>query len=89
MLREYTTIQQKVLACIIKEEGKLKELEKGKWEYKHKGKGAAQTLLIFSVNAGKKPKFGDAIMFQSKDDIYHCPKKVFDAKYASSGMSVL
>lgn len=88
MLREYNTIQKTILACVIEEDGELKELKKGQWEYRHKGKGATTTLLIFSVSVGKKPKVGDAIIFLDKNDICHCKKSVFDSKYQRLGMTI-
>ena len=86
MLREYSSKPSKVLAEIIVEEGTLTELKKGTYEYKHKGAGASSTLLVFTAN--KKPVVGDAIIWQSKKDIYHCPKDVFDGKYGPTARVV-
>ena len=93
MLREYTTRPVKVLACIILEKGKLSKLvddkgkETGKWRYIEKA-GGLTCQLDFSVPAGVEPVVGDAIIQQSKEDIYHCPKAVFEHKYAVQGMMI-
>jgi len=84
VLREYTSVPQKVLACKIEEDGTLKKVDK-EWEYMHKTK-AITSKMRFS--ASKEPKPGDYIIQQSKTDVYCCPADVFDMKYKPTGVRI-
>jgi len=86
MLREYTTRPCTVLACIVEKEGEVTKLKDGKFQYKHKGKGAITTLLTFTATAPVEP--GDAIIMQSEEDIYHCPWTLFQEKYNVQAMQI-
>lgn len=89
MLREYNSKPCTILACMIEDTGTVTKIEdaEGTWEYKHKGKGASTTLMVFQ--ASKEPVPGDYIIQHSKTDIYHCPADVFASKYAVKGAMIL
>lgn len=91
MLREYTSVPSTVLACKIEEDGEIEKVsegktEKGTYEYRRKGSGAARTKMVFEASV--VPKAGDFIIQQSKDDIYHCPEELFAKKYNVKGMYI-
>lgn len=95
MLREYTSKPCTVLACMIEDAGEVTEV-KGKestFQYKHKGKGAVSTLMVFTAAPDEDGDYliqpGDYIIQVSKTDIYHCPADVFKMKYSVQGSVIL
>ena len=88
MLREYTSIPQTVLACMIEDAGTVTKIKAGEYKYTHKGRGASTTLLTFATSPKQTPKAGDFIIQHSKTDTYLCPKDVFEAKYKGQSMVI-
>jgi hypothetical protein len=88
MLRNYTSKQVNVLACLIEETGTVTKIEDGEYKYEHKGRGAITTVLIFAVSNKQNPQAGDYIIQLSKEDIYLCPADVFKEKYVVTGMVI-
>jgi hypothetical protein len=87
MLQPYESVPTSILACPILEKGKLTKVKDSIWNYHCKGKGGITTSMDF--DAGKKtPEAGDYIIQQSKADIYHCPKEVFEKKYKPTGFTL-
>ena len=96
MLKKYTQRAIDILACEIHKDGKIEKLldekkkeVKGEYVYTHRGRSAITTRLIFSVDPKQEPQAGDFIVHANKDDIYCCPKDVFDKKYLVAGMSIM
>ena len=88
MLREYTSIPQKRLACQIEETGTLEKLSDGVAKYENKV-GAITELLEFTYSANQgKPEPGDYIVQLSKEDVYLVKKDVFEASYRSTGFKL-
>jgi len=89
MLRSYTSRPTTVMACMIEEDGKTEKVKAGIYRYTHKGRGAASTLLEFTVGAKQKaPVAGDFIIRLDKEDIYLCGREVFLKKYEVKGMVI-
>jgi len=87
MLKEYTSVPQKRLACKIVKRGKIAEEAKmpGMYTYKIKENGINH-ILRFS--ASEKPKVGGYIIKIAEDDIYFCKESVFEKGYKQSGFQL-
>ena len=87
MLREYSSIPQKRLACQIEESGKVEKVSDGIAKYENKV-GAVTELLEFKYTEGQKPEVGDYIVFISKEDVYLVKKDLFESSYRSTGFKL-
>lgn len=89
MLKEYTTKPQTVLACKMEESGEIKKVKTGVYRYTHRGRGAATTMLEFTIGAKQPaPVIGDFVIHLAKDDIYGCEALKFRDKYTVQGMKI-
>jgi hypothetical protein len=87
MLREYTSIPQKRLACQIEETGKIEKVKEGVAKYTNKV-GAIQELMEFKYSEGQKPEPGDYIVKESKTNVYLVKKDLFERTYRSTGFKL-
>jgi len=86
MLKEYSSKPCTVLACEILEEGKVEGSKAKGYTYTCKGVHGITTLMKFEATV--KPEVGDFIIELSKNDVYHCPKDVFEKKYSTTRMLI-
>lgn len=84
MLKEYTSIPQKRLACQIEEGGNLEKIKEGVARYTNKV-GAIQELMEFTYSENQKPEVGDYIVQADKRDVYLVKKDLFEKTYRSTG----
>lgn len=87
MLREYTSIPQKRLACQIEETGVLTKVDDGIAKYTNKV-GAITELMEFSYKEGEKPEVGDYIVQEEKSSYYLSKKERFEADYRGTGFKL-
>ena len=87
MLREYTSIPKKCLACRIEETGKVEKVKEGTAVYKNKV-GAIQEVMEFQYPPSSKPEPGDYIVKEGKSDQYLVKRAQFEREYRSSGFKL-
>ena len=86
MFREYTSIPQKRLACVIEEGGTLEKISDGVARYTNKV-GAISELIEFQYGT-EKPEVGDFIVKEGKKDVYLVKKELFERTYRSTGFKL-
>jgi hypothetical protein len=85
MLREYTTVVKRALACKIEATGKLEKIKAGLYKYTNKA-GAITELMEFSCDTKVTPKAGDYIVQDA--ECYHATKEDFEKLYRLSGFKL-
>lgn len=87
MLKEYTSIPQKRLACQVEEGGTLEKIREGVARYTNKV-GAIQELMEFTYSEGQKPEVGDYLVKEGKTEYKLYKKDKFESSYRGTGFKL-